>query len=386
MVTNWKDAVSAPAPHCPARFESSTGPFPAWMSQATKSYLTHVGIGVPIREIARRQGVHASTILRQIRKIEAQRDDPLKDEALELYTNSFSKNDPSELASSEPSMSANAARPVPPQDDDIEREARRILRRLCETSAFLLVSPDLPQAAVFRETVPGRKTRTAVVDREVAQAFALKDWIEGRQSGRVGIYSITNAGRSALKRMLAQERKERTGGDGFAEAPSPFLEQHREYGDRVVSEPGGPRKMRYNLAESPLTALARKRGPDGSAYLSSAMLQAGERLREDFELAQMGPRITQNWDNFLTASTSGSYQTGEGGGSAAARDRVAAALKAIGPGLADIAFRCCCFLEGLETAEKRLGWSARAGKVVLRIALQRLDEHYQNSSDSRLIG
>ena len=51
-------------------------------------------------------------------------------------------------------------------------------------------------------------------------------------------------------------------------------------------------------------------------------------------------------------------------------------LSALGPGLADIAFRVCCFLDGLEKAEKRLGWSARSGKVVLRIALQRLAQHY----------
>ena len=52
------------------------------------------------------------------------------------------------------------------------------------------------------------------------------------------------------------------------------------------------------------------------------------------------------------------------------------AMEALGPGLSDIVFRICCFLEGLETAEKRLGWSARSGKVVLKIALERLALHY----------
>ena len=56
--------------------------------------------------------------------------------------------------------------------------------------------------------------------------------------------------------------------------------------------------------------------------------------------------------------------------------RVAKAMEALGPGLSDIVFRICCFLEGLETAEKRLGWSARSGKVVLKIALERL-RHYR---------
>ena len=57
--------------------------------------------------------------------------------------------------------------------------------------------------------------------------------------------------------------------------------------------------------------------------------------------------------------------------------RVAKAMEALGPGLSDIVFRICCFLEGLETAEKRLGWSARSGKVVLKIALERLAAHYR---------
>ena len=136
--------------------------------------------------------------------------------------------------------------------------------------------------------------------------------------------------------------------------------------------------MRYNLAESPLTALGRRAGKDGKPFLVADLVLAGERLREDFELAQMGPRITQNWDRFLTTGRGGDFgENGPGETSRAARERVSAALKDLGPGLGDIVLRCCCFLEGLETAEKRMGWSARSGKIVLRIALQRLFKHYE---------
>ena len=65
-----------------------------------------------------------------------------------------------------------------------------------------------------------------------------------------------------------------------------------------------------------------------------------------------------------------------GEGPRAARERVTRALSALGPGLSDVALRVCCFLEGLEACERRMGWSARSGKVVLKIALQRLSEHY----------
>jgi hypothetical protein len=46
--------------------------------------------------------------------------------------------------------------------------------------------------------------------------------------------------------------------------------------------------------------------------------------------------------------------------------------------------RCCCYLEGLEVAEKRMGWSARSGKIVLRIALTRLKRHYDEVYGGKL--
>jgi hypothetical protein len=60
-----------------------------------------------------------------------------------------------------------------------------------------------------------------------------------------------------------------------------------------------------------------------------------------------------------------------------ARRRVEAALAAAGPGLATIVERVVCEGEGLATAERAMGWPARAGKVVLAIALDRLAAHYR---------
>ena len=130
-----------------------------------------------------------------------------------------------------------------------------------------------------------------------------------------------------------------------------------------------------------MTALSRRRDKNGERFLSDDLVSAGEQLREDFELAQMGPRVSQNWDRFLTGAGREAFSP-EGGtpdGPARAKQRVADALQELGPGLADVLLRCCCYLEGLETAEKKLGWSARSGKIVLRIALMRLKRHYDET-------
>jgi DNA-binding PadR family transcriptional regulator len=364
--------------------------FPGWLPDEARRYLLHTEAGVTIRALARGEGCHPSTVSRQVRRMEARREDPLIDEALsQLVPAGQDRSDPSQRCPNpEDPMSAHPRnlKPVaPPAPDEttVEREARRILRRLSEAGSVLVAAPELPKAVVLREIPGGKSTRTAVVERTVAQAFALKDWIARTSaSGRVATYEITAAGRAALKRLLAEDMGAR---DGFAEAPALFAEQHRDWGERHVDEDGAARRIRYNVAESPLAALARRRDRDGEPFLPADLVAAGERLREDFELAQMGPRVTQNWDRFLTAGTDrGQFGAGgagdlRGGGPEAARARVVAALAELGPGLGDMVLRVCCFLEGLETAEKRMGWSARSGKIVLRIALLRLRRYYDEA-------
>ncbi|MGQ0566377.1 MAG: DUF6456 domain-containing protein [Gemmobacter sp.] len=367
--------------HLPARA------LPAWLPDAVRLYLHHTEDGLSFRALARREGRHASTVMRQVRRFESRRDDPLWDEAVAAIARACA---PAQAGSAQnasprpdqkdsPAMSAPIrSETIVIEEETIAREARRILRRLSEPGAVLAIAPDMDKAAVVRNLPEGRTLRTAVVERAVAQAFALKDWIACRKPGRIATYEITPAGRAALKRMVDEDER---GAGGFAEGAAPFADQHRTWGTRDVAEAEGPRRVRYNMAESPVAVLARRRDKDGRAFLEPELADAAERLREDFELAQMGPRVAQNWERFLTAGDRGGFR-GDGGGAEGprgARERVAAALRDLGPGLGDVALRCCCFLEGLEVAEKRMGWAARSGKIVLRIALIRLRRHYDET-------
>lgn len=363
------------------RTDQNTSPrLPGWVPEAALQYLAHVAEGQSLRDIAKETGQAPSTISRRVRQIEARRDDPLIDEALSCLAE---VTRPVKLRTMNKEMRCMTAPIRTPLHDEalITREARRILRRLCETGAVLAVAQDMDKAVVLRQGQDGDQTRTAVVDRRVAQAFAVKDWISCvQQGGKLARYAITNVGKTALKRLLEDDRRRRMGTAGFAEGPSSFQGQHADWGTRSVAGAGGKReKLRVNLSESPLAGLARRKGSDGKPFLGMALVQAGERLREDFERAQMGPRVGQNWDRFLSGSDRGGFMAdgGIGEGPLDARKRVSEALDTLGPGLGDVVMRVCCFLEGLESAEKRLGWSARSGKVVLKIGLQRLLQHYE---------
>ncbi|MBF9033645.1 helix-turn-helix domain-containing protein [Rhodobacterales bacterium HKCCE2091] len=362
---------------------SDSGGFPAWLPAAARQYLRHVVHGESIRQIARSEAASPSTVARRVRQVEVKRDDPLVDEGLAAFVSPGPRD--TDRSIKETSMNASVRQPIVTDERIINREARRILRRLCETGALLVLATDMEKAVVLRPGPSGEQTRTAVVDRAVAIAFALKDWIKPQEISRLSKYAITATGKAALKRLIEEERQQRRTADGrapaFAEAQSPFQAQHRDWGDRdIEGEDGSVNRTRVNLAETPLTALARRKGADGKPFLTPDLVQVGEKLREDFERAQMGPRVGQNWERFLTGADRGGFLSGNGmaEGPRAARQRVSDALDDLGPGLGDVVMRVCCFLEGLESAEKRLGWSARSGKIVLKIGLQRLAKHYED--------
>ena len=350
-------------------------------------YLAHTERGESLRALAEATGTHPSTVMRTVRRVEARRDDPLVDSMLadlERRAERPAKPTDDTPPPANDNQAPNAAPPeLPPAmpRSELEREARRYLRRLSEPGSFLLVTPDASKGGIFCKANEHRKP-IAMLPVSVAVEFVREGWIRVCQRGVASIrYRITEDGRSFLKRLLAEDALKRQPATGFAEAATPFLAQHQIAGERAIMNPvtGQPQTLRINLGENPLGWLARRKGPDGQPFLSADEVDAGERLRLDFEVAQMGHSVAQDWHKFLTPGdrlAGTPIRRGPSEGPMAARDRVAKALSCLGPGLSDVVLRVCCFLEGLEACERRMGWSARSGKVVLKIALQRLTEHY----------
>lgn len=372
--------ASAATPSVPTDGLLPVDRLPNWVPDDIRLYLSHTSGGLSLRELARREGQNASTVLRKVRRLEERRDDPLFD-AVMCALAPDSPHSANEINQQEPAQMSAPLRPLSllPDDATLAAEARRILRRLSEPGAVLAFAVDFDKAAVLREFPDGRVQRTAVMDRTMAQAFVLKGWIACKKAGKIASYQITSLGRSTLKTLLDDDSPHRAA--GFADATARFhpapeaLDPGED--DHNLSV-GQRRRRRYGAVESPVEVLGRRRDKDGNAFIDPELVDAAERIRQDFELAQMGPSVTQNWERFLSGPVDESWSGSNigDGSSSAARARVAAALRDLGPGLGDVVLRVCCYLEGIEAAEQRMGWAARSGKIVLRIALQRLARHY----------
>ena len=149
------------------------------------------------------------------------------------------------------------------------------------------------------------------------------------------------------------------------------LEGGAQPGHRKAS--GSQRSVIVNLAESPLGWLFSR------GLVSQRQFDAGERLRADWERAQLPPRVTMSWEAAPAARSRGASAADPdlNGAQIDAKRRFHDAIASAGPGLSDILWRVVCAGEGMRDAESALGWPARAGKLVLIFALDRVADHYR---------
>lgn len=348
--------------------------FPEWTPTEVQHYLEHTEGGTSIRMLAREVGCHPSTILRQVRRVENRRDDPLIDCALcELAAGHFGGEKINRFATyGDMKMLASAA--------------LEVLSGLGHSGSVLAVGEGMEKAVVVRD---GESVLSKLaVEQGLAGVLALLDWISCTRSGRLRRYHITPTGRAVFSKMMAAREN-----SARAKLEQEFGETQRSF--QPYSRPKvKDRRARYGLGETPLDTLARLMDKSGAPFLPKELVLAGKRLREDFELAQIGDQLAQNQAVFSTSESCGRTSTVHiSPVSKAAKNRATDAMVALGSGLNDIALRCCCYLEGLEAAERHLGWSARSGKIVLRIALLQLKAHYEqmdtlagNGQKSQMIG
>lgn len=126
--------------------------------------------------------------------------------------------------------------------------------------------------------------RTVVkLDGRIVESFKEHGWIEAAG----GRFTLTDEGLLWLRRYRA--------------GAEPFRQQH-QLTERSEREVGGVRRpVVVNDGESSLGWLRRRKDRDGAPLISAAQYEAGERLRMEYERAQLMPSVTSNWDSMAPA-------------------------------------------------------------------------------------
>lgn len=129
------------------------------------------------------------------------------------------------------------------------------------------------------------------------------------------------------------------------------------------------RSVTVNVAESPLAWL------HAHGHLEDRLFAAGELLRADYERAQLSPNVTMRWEPVRIRGAR-PVNIAPTERQLAARERFDGAIAAAGKGLEDILWRVVCACETVTAAEKALQWPVRSGKLVLKLALDRVADFY----------
>lgn len=333
---------------------------PAWLPNNVVMYLAHVEFGKSIRGLAKEFGVHPSTVSRSIRKVESRRDDPLIDQAMTQFGHSLSKYPEAKDMTIHTKLTAFTA-----QAEKFDGETLNTLRRLSEPNTVLALAKGLEIAIIVRDHEDGRMEKLATIDRTEVIAMTMKDWIIcDDPTAKIARYKIATMGRAKLRELLelAEENEAQATGN-------------------VNTSKRKTARMRYGTAESPILSMARRATKTGERFLDPTLVAVAEKIREDYEVSLINSTPPIEWNVVIST---GIYPNGIEDG---ATLRFARAMVDLGPGLGDVVLNCCCKLHGIEVTEQNMGWSARSGKIVLRIALQRLHRHFEDQGiHQQLVG
>lgn len=242
----------------------------------------------------------------------------------------------------------------------LDRPAARLLAALAQDGAYALEDPFAEDDLIVRVGGTGMSLGCGRFPKSAGDTLLAADLAE-RSAGRRTRLTISAAGRARLKRDAA--------GTG-----TPYLAQHLDLIEGGAGD--GPERPVRDASESPLAWMARRRDRDGRPLIDAACFEAGERLRRDLTIAALMPRMGVDWSGAKVDGGGPRDPSAASDAMLAGRQRVRAALDAVGSDLSGLLIDLCGFLKGLERIEAERRWPARSAKVVARIALARLAEHY----------
>ncbi len=261
----------------------------------------------------------------------------------------------------------------------LDREARIVIRNLLKKKAWL-EKRQYTQSTKFglharsshnwvvvsARTRP--KTKLQIIDLHVVKVMKEKGWLIGDPTGALIVSSLVTS------------KQEKGNLDKHLKGPD-FVAQHQMQKPTIIKDHEQRTIFTIrNEAECPLGWMRARKDKAGNPLLDDFQFEAGERIRADFTMAQLSPKVTASWDFTGGSGASGGHPSGDvlemSEKVVAAKQRLFKALDVLGPEMSSVVLEVCCLMNGLESAERVLGWPRRSAKLVLQIALTKLSQHY----------
>lgn len=226
-----------------------------------------------------------------------------------------------------------------------ERRTITFIRTLIRSGTARLCAEGL-----FKTTYSGR---TASLPRQLGENLVH----QGVLSHENGVMTCRPETKNWLRRKLAAGTED-------------FAAQHRQ----IKIDAKG---RTINLNESPLTRLALSTGK-GASYLKPYHVEAGERIRTLVQRAQLRARVTMSYSPAQSAqSGSAAHSPHDISDMAVDARRELDRLHTLLPtDCAGVIFDVCGLEKGLQCIEAERGWPRRSAKLVLRIGLEHLAQHF----------
>jgi hypothetical protein len=265
--------------------------------------------------------------------------------------------------------SPDLPRPASPDSKTLSTEAERLLGALAQPGAEALVDRTEEATVIVRRLAGAVSVGAGRFASSAAEALVRNDLAAWAGESRgPSVLRLTEAGLSRHKRRSARDVEEG------------FRDQHGSLSTATLRAEGGSVQVRVEAEESPLDWLHRRRDRDGQPFIDAACYEAGQRLRADITQAGLLPSVTARWEAPRGGPSAPAEATDR---MIAARQRLRHAFDAVGGEFSDLLTDLCGFLKGLEQIERERRWPPRSAKVVVRLALRRLAEHYGLESLAR---